>query len=128
MDAETLADRFVEREDSSSTVILPGLAIPHLTLNGEGRFAILLARCREGIRFPGQPERVHAVFVLAGTPDERNFHLRALAAIARLAQAPDFEPQWLTAQDAEALRQIVLRSPRQRLADPAEVSHEDGEY
>ena len=29
-----------------------------------------------------------AVFVLAGTCDERNFHLRALAAIAQFAQTP----------------------------------------
>lgn len=128
MSPEVLAARFVEREASSSTVILPGLAIPHLTLDGAGRFAILIARCREGIRFPGQPERVHAVFVLAGTNEERNFHLRALAAIARLVQAPEFEPQWLTAPNAEALREIVLRSPRQRLKDPAKVSKDDGDY
>ena len=125
MSPEVLASRFVEREDASSTVILPGLAIPHLTLDGEGRFAILIARCREGVRFPGQAERVHAVFVLAGTHEQRNFHLRALAAIARLVQAPDFEPQWLTAPNAEALRQIVLRSPRQRLADPADTAPDD---
>ena len=111
---EDLAARFAAREDTSSTVILPGLAVPHVMLQGEGRFGLLVARCREGISFPGQREPVRALFVLAATPDERNFHLRALAAVAKVAQQPDFEQRWLAAADAEALRDLVLRSSRRR--------------
>lgn len=114
-DADDLAERFHDRESTSSTVLLPGLAVPHVELEGEGRFGMLLARCRGGVSFPGRQELVHALFVLAGTKDERNFHLRALAAIATIAQAPDFEHDWLLAPDAEALRDIVLRAPRRRV-------------
>lgn len=114
MASAELAARFADREAASSTVILPGLAVPHTVLEGSDRFAILVARCRNGVVFPDQPERVHALFVLAGTADERNFHLRAVAAIAKIVQWPDFEQRWLEAPDAEALRQLVLRSPRRR--------------
>lgn len=116
-DPRRLAAKFQARELSSSTVLLPGLAVPHLLLSGNERFALLIARCREGVGFPGRTERVHALFVLAGTEDERNFHLRALAAIATIAQSSDFEKEWLLAPNAEALRNIVLQSSRRRVAE-----------
>ena len=117
LDPGDLAKRLQERETMSSTVLLPGLAIPHVVVEGTRRFELLIARCRDGIAFPDQPERVHAAFVLAGTADERNFHLRALSAIAQTVQWPDFETGWLAAPDAEALRRIVLRAVRRRTSE-----------
>ena len=116
---EEMAGRLLERETMSSTVLLPGLAIPHVVIEGTERFEMLIARCRDGILFPGQEERVHAAFVLAGTSDERNFHLRALSAIAQTVQWPDFETNWLLAPDAEALRRMVLRAARRRTSEAA---------
>jgi Kef-type K+ transport system membrane component KefB/Trk K+ transport system NAD-binding subunit/mannitol/fructose-specific phosphotransferase system IIA component (Ntr-type) len=117
IEAGRLASAFRLREASSSTVLLPGLAIPHITIPGDGRFEVLLARCREGIRFPGQEETVNAAFVLVSTSDERTFHLRALSAIAKIVQWPDFEQKWLTASDAEALRRLVLGASRRRIPE-----------
>ena len=104
-----------EREKDTSTVIASGLAIPHLVLEGEHTFDILLARCKPGIAWSGDTEDVHAVFVLAGTRDERNFHLRALAAIAQVAQPLHFYRRWIQARSTEALRDVVLLGQRQRL-------------
>ncbi len=115
VEATTLQQRFLERETLSSTVIFPGVAIPHVIVEGQGRFELLVARCREGLQFPDQPERVHAVFVLARTEDERTFHLQALSAIAQILQREDFEQAWLRAPDAEALRRLLLESERRRL-------------
>jgi mannitol/fructose-specific phosphotransferase system IIA component (Ntr-type) len=115
MSEADLAARFMARESAGSTVILPGIAVPHVGIEGKNRFAFLLARCREGITFPEQPEPVNTVFVLAGTPDERNFHLRSLAAIANIVQSPDFESAWIAAPDSEALRAVVLHFRRRRL-------------
>jgi APA family basic amino acid/polyamine antiporter len=103
-----------ERERQSSTVIRPGLAIPHIVIEGERTFDILLARSRQGIRFSDDVPEVHAVFVLVGTLDERNFHLRALSAIAQIVQDPHFEEKWMAAENAEALRDIVLLGERRR--------------
>ena len=114
MDKGTLVRLLREREQASSTVISPTLAIPHVVLPGEWRFALLLARCRAGIDFREGGRAVQTVFVLAGTRDERNFHLRALTAIAQIVQSPGFEERWLAARGERALRDVVLLAERLR--------------
>jgi APA family basic amino acid/polyamine antiporter len=54
------------------------------------------------------------MFILAGSGDERNYHLRALMAIARIAQEKDFEKRWLAARDTETIRNLILLSTRKR--------------
>ncbi|MFH1007700.1 MAG: amino acid permease [Candidatus Latescibacterota bacterium] len=104
----------LEREQESSTAISPGVAIPHILVEGTGRFCILLVRCRGGIVFSESAPDVHTVFVLVGTRDERNFHLRALAAIAQIVQGPHFEKKWMAAKSEEGLRDVVLLGKRRR--------------
>jgi mannitol/fructose-specific phosphotransferase system IIA component (Ntr-type) len=111
---EELLKLFLERENQSSTVIRPGLAIPHVIIPGEQLFQIVLVRCCQGIVFPLADQPVHTMFVLIGSLDERNYHLRALMAIAQVAQEPNFEKRWLGARDCEALRDVVLLSGRKR--------------
>jgi mannitol/fructose-specific phosphotransferase system IIA component (Ntr-type) len=136
MSAGVLFDLLMKRETESTTVIQPGLAIPHIIVEGTGKFDILLARCRQGITFAelcplpdgaeGAPEQaegavggprslspVRIVFVLAGSHDQRNFHLRALMAIAQVVRQADFEKDWLNASD---LRNIILLATREREA------------
>jgi len=114
MPPEMLFRLFREREKQSSTVLAPGLAIPHIVVEGENKFEILLARCKEGVVFSEGLPRVHTVFALVGSRDERNFHLRALAAIAQIVQEAHFNKRWLSARSPEALRDIVLLGKRER--------------
>ncbi len=113
-DEEELHRRLKAREAESPTAISPWVAIPHVVLDGEPSFAILMARCHKGIRFSAEAPAVHAVFVLAGTRDDRNFHLRALAGIAQIVQDPAFERRWNAARGAQGLRDVVLLSKRRR--------------
>jgi APA family basic amino acid/polyamine antiporter len=115
VDEKTLFGLFMEREKQTSTVIAPGLAIPHVIVKGAQKFDILLVRCKEGITFPDIPQPVHTMFVLVGSSDERNFHLRALAAIAQIAQDKDFDKNWLKARNIEELRDIILLAERKRI-------------
>ena len=103
-----------DEEIGKQTVIGSGLAIPHIVVEGKETFDILLARNRPGIAFPGATSEVHAIFVLAGSKDERNFHLRALSAIAQIAQPLHFYKEWIRAQDKDALRDTVLLGKRLR--------------
>jgi len=112
--AEELFNLFVEREKESTTALHPGLAIPHIIVDGEGKFEILLVRCKEGITFSSSVPPVNIVFVLAGTRDERNFHLRSLMSIAQIAQEVDFDRHWLEARNTEELRDIILLAKRKR--------------
>jgi mannitol/fructose-specific phosphotransferase system IIA component (Ntr-type) len=114
IEPQVLATLLREREEESHTVIRTGLAIPHIVIEGKGKFCMLLARARKGIVFPHSPDPVHTVFMLVGTRDERNFHLRALAAIAQIAQGRDFDKKWLTARNPEELRDIMLLAERKR--------------
>jgi len=66
---------------------------------------------------------VQTVFVLAATPDERNLHLRALAAIAQVVQKDDFEQRWSEAEGEQGLRDVILLTDRKRTkAAPASTS------
>lgn len=114
IDQKRLFDLFIEREKQTSTVIAPGLAIPHIIVEGKSKFDILLIRCKKGIIFPDTFGKVNAMFVLVGSRDERNFHLRALAAIAQIAQGKKFDKRWLGARNIEELRHIVLLAERKR--------------
>lgn len=114
MDQKALLSLFIKRENETSTIVAPGLAIPHIIIKGKGKFDILLMRCKKGIVFPGVEKAVNTLFVLAGTRDERNFHLRALSAIAQIAQDKEFDENWLKASNIEELRNIILLAERKR--------------
>jgi len=115
---ETLLEKFRAREADSSTMIQPGLAIPHIIVAGEKLFDVLLVRSREGIVFDvGQPY-VKTAFILVGSADERNYHLRALMAIAQIVQEEGFMDRWLAAPTTEQLRDLILLSRRPREKQP----------
>ncbi len=109
-----LFEKFLLRESQGSTIVQPGLAIPHIIVDGQNKFDIVVVRAVDGIDFPHADVPIKIMFVLAGSKDERNYHLRALMAIAQIAQEKDFEKQWLTARDTAGIRNLILLSKRQR--------------
>jgi amino acid transporter/mannitol/fructose-specific phosphotransferase system IIA component (Ntr-type) len=113
-DEYVLFEKFLHREAEGGTVVQPGFAIPHIVVEGEHKFEVLLIRARDGINFPHAPDPVKIMFILAGSKDERNYHLRALMAIAQVSQEKDFEKRWLTARNTEAVRNLILLSTRKR--------------
>lgn len=116
-DEFVLFEKFLHREAGGGTVVQPGFAIPHIVVEGENKFDILLVRARDGIIFPHAPDPVRIMFILAGSKDERNYHLRALMAIAQIAQEKQFEQRWLAARDTGALRNLIILSTRKRDTD-----------
>jgi len=111
---DMLYELFLKREMESGTVIRPGLAIPHIIIEGNHIFDLLLVRCKKGIIFSELHPPVTIAFVLVGSMDERNYHLRALMNIAHIVQEKDFEKMWEKARNIEELRDIILLSKRQR--------------
>ena len=114
VEKEKFIQLFIEREKQSCTALRPGLAIPHIIIDGEAKFDVLLVRAKKGIIFPDAPEPVHIVFVLVGTRDRRRSHLRALMAIAQIAQQHGFDEKWLNAPSTKDLRDIILLGERKR--------------
>ncbi len=111
---DELFEKFLQRESEGTTVVQPGLAIPHVIVEGENQFDVMLVRAKEGIMFPDTAEPVRIMFVLAGSKDQRNYHLRALMAIAQITQEKLFEQRWLEARDTQAIRNLILLSTRKR--------------
>lgn len=112
--AAKIVDLLKEREADSTTALTPFLAIPHIIIPGPNRFMLCMVRCSAGIQFSEDHPDIKAVFVLAGSKDERNFHLQALSAIAQIVQHKQFEEMWLAAKNEHQLRDIVLLAKRIR--------------
>lgn len=111
---EKIYDAFTKREKDSSTNIAPKIAIPHIIVPGQNHFQIALARAKEGINWQEDKEPVKAVFVLIGTVDMRDHHLRALMAVSELVQNKEFFKKWMDADDTEDLKSIIRLMPRKR--------------
>jgi amino acid transporter len=111
---EQIRARFEQREAQGSCVLTPFVAIPHIIVEGQNLFKILLVRSREGIEFEVDTS-VKAFFVIVGSRDMRNMHLKALAAIAHIVQHPEFEKRWTTARNEAQLKDILLLSERVRM-------------
>jgi amino acid transporter len=114
LDSRKIYKALKEKEKGSSTAITPDLAIPHIIIEGEHKFEMLLARAKEGIEFSESAGSVRAIFVLLGTWDERNFHLYALSAIAQVAGDPEFIERWMKARNKQGLRDVVILGKRLR--------------
>lgn len=111
---QEIRSRFAEREAQGSCVVTPFVAIPHIIVDGEGLFQVLLVRSREGISFETD-DSVKAFFVIVGSRDMRNMHLKALAAISHIVQHPEFEKRWSTAKNEAQLKDILLLGNRIRM-------------
>ena len=108
---------FKEREEETSTIILPWLAIPHIILEGDNIFEIVVIRAKKGILFNNHDEKITTAFIIAGSMNERNFHLKSLMIIAHIVNEDEFKERWLNAKDREQLRDVLLLSERKRLMD-----------
>ena len=114
IDQEILLKLLIEREKKGSTALSRGLAIPHVIIEGENKSYLLMARCKEGIMFSDSAPKVHAVFVLVGTRDQRKFHLKALSYIVKIIQGSNFENKWLRARNEQGLKNVILTAFRKR--------------
>ncbi len=103
-----------DREQQASTALTPFVAIPHLIIEKEDSFEIILIRAQQGIEFSAEQTEVKAIFVLAGSMSERNLHLKSLSAIAQIVQNKEFEKKWMNAHFKKNLKDIILLGERRR--------------
>ena len=114
----SLASRLMAREKLSSTVIAPGVAVPHLTLAGmRERFLVVIAKSDVGVPFEtesGETEMVYTAVVLFSSPDRRAIHLRTLAKVAQTILDASFAKRWEKARTPQQLRDLFLLARRTR--------------
>lgn len=114
LDEELILDHLLQREKDYTAAIGGSLAIPHLILPGEDTFLISVYRSKDGIQFPSTKDPVKIVFFLAGTQDQRHFHLQALMSIAQIVQDETFTHDWIEVKSARELRHLVMLAERIR--------------
>lgn len=112
--ADKLFQLLENREAESSTAITDFIAVPHIIVEGKNLFEMAIIRCKKGVRFSDEHPAVKAIFVLAGSADERNFHLKALSAIAQISMRSDFQKLWMLAGNTNELRDIIHLAERHR--------------
>jgi len=110
----TLADMIIRKESVSSTVLMPFVAIPHMTVDGKNIFELIVIKTPAGTDFGVDAPDVHAVFFLFCSPDRRNSHLKTIAAIAQIVQERSLERRWERANTPEKIRDLLLLAKRRR--------------
>ena len=77
----SLSERRIRVRSSS-----PDWRSPTSLLRGRENSRSCWVRCKPGVTFAEINPRVHTMFALVGSMDERNFHLRVLMHIAHLGR------------------------------------------
>lgn len=83
LDPEIIREKVMERESVMSTVIVPGLAVPHARIPGLQGMLVAMVTSLDGIDFhaPGFPP-VHVAVMILTPEDEPGLHLQVVSALA----------------------------------------------
>ncbi len=118
VDHETLVEVLVQREETSTTAIADGIAIPHGKLDIGEEVLCAFGRSRDGIEFDsvdGSP--THLLFLLVSPASHPSLHLRWLAHLAVLLKNPDFRQNLLDAESTEDVLKVIAAEEQRRISD-----------
>jgi fructose-specific phosphotransferase system IIA component len=108
-DAKKVLDAVLEREQTRTTGIGNGLAIPHGKCSGTKDLVMAIGRAGTPIDFQsidGRP--VSIIWMLASPPDKTGPHIHALARISRLMTLDKFRAQLLQAKTPQEAFDIIV--------------------
>lgn len=88
LDIDTATNEVLAREEIFSTVIAPGLALPHARLAGLNEPLVAMACCPDGADFT-DGATVNVMILLLTPVDEPNLHMSLMAALAVDFSKPD---------------------------------------
>jgi len=107
-DADSLKEAVWTREQTRTTGIGHGLAIPHGKCPGMKNLAMAIGKPPEPMDFEAiDAQPVKLVVLLASPPDRTSDHIQALARISRLMTMDDFRDQIYGAESADEIFELV---------------------
>ena len=107
-DAESLKEAVWTREQTRTTGIGHGLAIPHGKCAGMKNLAMAIGKPAEPMDFEAiDSQPVKLVVLLASPPDRTSDHIQALARISRLMTMDEFRDQIYAADSADTIFDLV---------------------
>ncbi len=107
-DAKKVLDAVLERENTRTTGIGNGLAIPHGKCTGTNNLVMAVGKATNPIDFQaidGRP--VTWIWLLSSPPDKTGPHIHALARISRLMTIDKFRQALGGATSAEQVHKII---------------------
>lgn len=110
IDPRPLLDALAEREALGTTVVAPGIGVPHARIPLVNDFHLLIGCFPDGIDVPGQSEPVRLVLLFLMPECKSNLYLRALSAFVRILSVPGQLDALVQAPDAESFLRIVFQS------------------
>ena len=109
LDPSAIADAIGERERLGSTGFGGGVAIPHGKLAQIDRVYALVARLASPVDYKAiDGQAVDLVFLLLSPPDAGAEHLKALAAISRLARHGGIVEKLRGARSRDAMAAVLM--------------------
>ncbi|MEE3002022.1 MAG: amino acid permease [Planctomycetota bacterium] len=120
LDADELADGFLQGTRVGATPVSGNAALPHIRIEGLASPRLAIARIRNGLEITigsaisdeEKNETVQAVFFLVSPQEDPAQHLRLLAKLAGCVEEEQFETHWSEAQDDASVREVLLRDDR----------------
>lgn len=112
-DPKALKDAVWQREQTRTTGIGHGLAIPHGKCAGMAGLSMAIGKPAAPMEFEaidGKPVRL--IVLLASPPDRTSDHIQALARISRLMTVEDFREKVYAAQNAQEVFDLLAAQER----------------
>ena len=108
LDKEVVLEAVLVREQTRSTGIGSGIAIPHGKCAGVKELVMSIGICQEGIEFDSIDGKPATIIILLASPIDRTGpHIQALARISRLMLDEDFKTSLETASSPEEVYQLI---------------------
>lgn len=79
----------VERESEMSTVVAPGIAMPHARLDTVEELVIGVATSESGIQYDDSSDPVHLVIMILAPKTNPGLYLQAVSSLAKICNEPD---------------------------------------
>ncbi|MBW8014557.1 MAG: PTS sugar transporter subunit IIA [Planctomycetes bacterium] len=107
-DRDTVLEAVLIREQTRSTGIGSGIAIPHGKCRGVKELVMAIGIAKEPIEFDSIDQKPVSIIILLASPtDKTGPHIQALARISRLMLDDKFKEQLLTAKSAENVYDLI---------------------
>jgi diadenylate cyclase len=102
LNRDALLRGLLQRENTMTTYLGLGVALPHLRVKMHRRYVLAIGRSQAGIRYDGlkDNERIHLIIMLIADETARDY-LQVLASLARLVKEPDFVHSLIQAPDLD---------------------------
>lgn len=114
LDKKTALDAVIAREQTRSTGIGSGIAIPHGKCNAVKELVMAIGIAHEAIDFASVDAKPVSIIILLVSPaDQTGPHIQALARISRLMLDEEFRQSLETATSAEQVYELLSNKEKE---------------